>query len=222
MNYWELCFFYLKVVQLVKLGTAVAQWLRCYATNQEVAGSIPDGVIWIFHWHNPCDRTVALGLTQPLTEMSTRSISWGLRWPVLRADNLNHHHVQLSCNLGTLTFWNPLGHSGPLTKLVYLFLPFTVSEIGVTQLFLSIWSLLNYVKWRIHVIKLVIQTGFSNIYCLAERFCYVPPAPYGHNTAAVGPLLSSGLTTGTTYTWGLWLRTGFTTISVFCVQYNGI
>ena len=29
------------------------------------------------------------------------------------------------------------------------------------------------------------------IYCLAERFCCVPPAPCGHNTAAVGPLLSS-------------------------------
>ena len=40
-------------------------------------GSIPDGVIGIFHWHNPSDRTLALGSTQPLTEMSTRGISWG-------------------------------------------------------------------------------------------------------------------------------------------------
>ena len=31
------------------LGTAVAQWLRCCATNRKVAGSIPDGVIGIFH-----------------------------------------------------------------------------------------------------------------------------------------------------------------------------
>jgi len=29
--------------------TAVAQWLRCHATNQKVAGSIPDGVLGIFH-----------------------------------------------------------------------------------------------------------------------------------------------------------------------------
>ena len=58
-------------------GTAVAQWLRCCATNQKVAGSIPDGVIGIFHWHNPSDRTMTLRSTQPLTEMSTRSISWG-------------------------------------------------------------------------------------------------------------------------------------------------
>ena len=34
-----------------RLGTAVAQWLRCCATNLKVAGSIPDDVIGIFHWH---------------------------------------------------------------------------------------------------------------------------------------------------------------------------
>ena len=60
------------------VGTAVAQWLRCYATkNGKVAGSIPNGVIGIFHSHNPSDRTMALGSTQPLTEMSTRSFYWG-------------------------------------------------------------------------------------------------------------------------------------------------
>jgi len=30
-------------------GTAVAQWLRCCATNRKVVDSIPDGVIGIFH-----------------------------------------------------------------------------------------------------------------------------------------------------------------------------
>ena len=29
--------------------TAVAQWLRCCATNRKVAGSIPDGVTGDFH-----------------------------------------------------------------------------------------------------------------------------------------------------------------------------
>ena len=45
--------------------------------SRKVAGSIPDGAIGIFHWHNPSGRTMALGSTQPLTEMSTRNISWG-------------------------------------------------------------------------------------------------------------------------------------------------
>jgi len=45
----------------------------CY----KVAGSIPNGVIGIFHSHNPSGRTVAPGFTQPLTEMSTRNIVGG-------------------------------------------------------------------------------------------------------------------------------------------------
>ena len=51
--------------------------VKVRAPNRKVAGSIPDGVIGIFHSHNPSDRTMALGSTQHLTEMSTRSISWG-------------------------------------------------------------------------------------------------------------------------------------------------
>ena len=64
----------------------MAQWLRCCATNRKVAGLIPDGVIGIFNWHNPSDRTMILGATQPLTEMSTRSISWGQKRPLCKAD----------------------------------------------------------------------------------------------------------------------------------------
>jgi len=33
----------------LKMGTAVAQWLRCCVTNRKVAGSIPAGVTEIFH-----------------------------------------------------------------------------------------------------------------------------------------------------------------------------
>jgi hypothetical protein len=58
-------------------GTAVAQWLKYCATNQKGAGSIPDGVMKFYIDINPSDRTMALGSTPPLTEMSTRSISWG-------------------------------------------------------------------------------------------------------------------------------------------------
>jgi len=34
--------------------------------------------IGIFHRHKPSGHTMALGLTQPLTEMSSRNISWGV------------------------------------------------------------------------------------------------------------------------------------------------
>ena len=46
-------------------------------TNRKVAGSILDGVTGIFQWLNPSGRIVALGSTQPVTEMSTRNPSWG-------------------------------------------------------------------------------------------------------------------------------------------------
>ena len=45
--------------------------LRHCATSRKVAGSIPDGVIGIFHSLNPS------GCTQPPTEMSTWDISRG-------------------------------------------------------------------------------------------------------------------------------------------------
>jgi hypothetical protein len=67
------------LVPLFIWGTLlVHRWLRHYATSQKVAGSIPDGV-GIFHRRNPSGRTMALGLTQPLREMSTRNISWGVK-----------------------------------------------------------------------------------------------------------------------------------------------
>jgi hypothetical protein len=44
-------------------------WSRHHATSRKVAGSIPDEIIGFFNWPNPSSLTVALGSTQPLTEM---------------------------------------------------------------------------------------------------------------------------------------------------------
>jgi hypothetical protein len=52
--------------------------LRYYATSQKLAGSIPDEVTGFFNWPNLSTRTMALGLTQPLTEMSTRNLPGGI------------------------------------------------------------------------------------------------------------------------------------------------
>jgi hypothetical protein len=51
--------------------------MRHCATSRKVADLIPGGVIGFFHGRNPCGCTVALGLIQPLSEMSTRSSSFG-------------------------------------------------------------------------------------------------------------------------------------------------
>jgi hypothetical protein len=48
---------------------------------------VPDEVDF-FNFPNPSSRTMALGSTQPLTEMSTRNLPGGKKWLVTRADNL--------------------------------------------------------------------------------------------------------------------------------------
>jgi hypothetical protein len=48
---------------------------------------VPDEVDF-FNFPNPSSRTVALGSTQPLTEMSTRNLPGVKKRLVLRADNL--------------------------------------------------------------------------------------------------------------------------------------
>jgi hypothetical protein len=69
-------------------------------------------------YDNSSGRTMALEATQPLTEMSTRNISWGVRWPVHKADNLTTFMCRLSRNLGASTSWNHKGLSRPVMGLV--------------------------------------------------------------------------------------------------------
>jgi hypothetical protein len=57
------------------------------ATSRKVAGLIPNEVIGSFDWSNPSSRTMALGSTQPLTEMGTRNLRRGKR-PARKADNI--------------------------------------------------------------------------------------------------------------------------------------
>ena len=76
---WNVFTIYLWYLPTRLWATRWRSWLRHCATGRKVAGSIPDGVVGIFHWNNPSGRTVALGSTQPLTEMSTRNISWGVK-----------------------------------------------------------------------------------------------------------------------------------------------
>jgi len=77
VEFYELCSSP-HIIRVVKSrGDRGSTMVKVCATNRKDAGSIPDGVIGIFHLHNPSDRTMALGSTQPLTEMSTRSIFWG-------------------------------------------------------------------------------------------------------------------------------------------------
>jgi hypothetical protein len=58
-------------------GTWQRSWLRHYDTSRKVGGSIAHEVIGFFNWPNTFSHIMALGSTQPLTEMSTRNLPAG-------------------------------------------------------------------------------------------------------------------------------------------------
>ena len=93
---------------LCKKSCAVCRVTHC-ATSRKVACSIPDGVIGIFHWHNPSGHTMALGLTQPLIEMSTRNISWGVKAASTYGWQPYHLHVPIVLKSGILNLLEPSG-----------------------------------------------------------------------------------------------------------------
>jgi hypothetical protein len=143
-----------------RLKAQAAAQLRPCATSRKVTGSIPDDVIEIFHWHNPSGRNMALGLNQPLTEMSTKNISLRVKATSTKGWQPYHHPVLLSWNLGTLNSWNPLGHSRPTTGMLYLCNYLTTSNLivwrGTTNLRLSLYLwMLKAFSWQKYWEKLV-------------------------------------------------------------------
>jgi hypothetical protein len=70
---------------------------------------------------NPSIRTMALGSTQPLTEMSTRNLSECKKRPGHRADNL-----AAICEPNALKLWDPrpLAHLRVSTACTWMILPF--------------------------------------------------------------------------------------------------
>jgi len=133
---------------LPKRGTRWRRCLRHCAGSRKVAVSIPDGVIGIFHWHNPSGHTMALGSTQPLTEMSTTNISWGA---VPRADNLTTFMCRLSWNLVSSSSWNPKGLSWPVMGLLYLLTRLDFSSYSWVLMHYEIFSKLTLFRFLINI-----------------------------------------------------------------------
>jgi hypothetical protein len=67
----------------------------------------------------------------------------------------HHHPVPLSWNLGTLSSWNTLGHSRPVTGLLYLF-----NVKNCVQWWKESRRYLSYV--RISTIKVILQLFLPN------------------------------------------------------------
>jgi hypothetical protein len=65
---------------------------------------------WInMYWHNPSGRTMALGLIQPLTEMSTRNNSWRIKAAGAWGWQPYHLHVVTVLKSGSLNLLEPYG-----------------------------------------------------------------------------------------------------------------
>ena len=91
------------------------------ATRRKVAGSIPGGVIGIFHWHNSSGYTMTLRTTQPLIGTSTRIISWGIMQPMRSDDNLSTFISWLFWYVGASNSWKPQDQFRPVQELLYLY-----------------------------------------------------------------------------------------------------
>jgi hypothetical protein len=103
------------------MGYAVAQLGHC-TTSRKVAGSVPCGVIGIFHWRNLSGLTMALGSTQFLTETSTRGISWGCKGGrCLGLTTLPPSYADCLEILEASASWTPKGLSRPLIRDLYCF-----------------------------------------------------------------------------------------------------
>jgi hypothetical protein len=61
---------------------------RHYATSRKVAGSIPyEVIVFFFNLPTPSSRTLVLGSTQTVSEMSTRNLPGGKERPAHKAHN---------------------------------------------------------------------------------------------------------------------------------------
>jgi hypothetical protein len=98
------------------MGHAVAYLVEALCLGQRVSGSCPDEVDF-YNLPNSSSCTMALGSTQPLTEMSTRNLPGGVGGQRVSLTTLPPSLSRLSReNVGASTSHNPMGLHGLLQR----------------------------------------------------------------------------------------------------------
>jgi len=106
-------------------------WLRHCATSRKVAGSIPDGVIGIFHWHNPSGRTMALGVDSASNRNEYQECFLGVKAAGTYGWQPYHLHVPTVLKSGSVSLLKPLRPVQACNGIALLF--FLVLSLKISQ-----------------------------------------------------------------------------------------
>jgi len=127
---------------------------------------------------------MALGLTQPLTEMSTRNISWGVKADGAYGWKPYHLQVPIVLKSGSL---NLLGPSRPVQASNGIALPFKLHLCMSAWYFLFVFYDCTVWRWR-HIVQERRSSSCTN--CTPSEAC--PSVPrlsktLAHHTASCQP-----------------------------------